>query len=376
MGGPYWLEEEAPPLVSRRLSARPDVVVIGGGVTGCACALALARAGLGVRLHEARRIAGGASGRNGGFALRGAAMPFDVACDALGVAGAVALWRLSERFLDRLEELAGDAFRRTGSVRLAADEREGEELRGEYGALRAQGFAVEWIDELDAPLAGRFPAALRHPCDGSLHPARWVRRLASLAAEAGAEIREESPVSSLPDVDADAVVLATDGYTRGLLPSLDAVVRPTRGQVIATEPLPRRLFDCPHYARRGYDYWQQTADGRLVVGGWRDASLETEYTAEESTTEVVQERIEAFVRELLGDAPRITHRWAGIFGMTPDLLPLAGRVPGRADVWVACGYSGHGNVLGLACGELVAEAIAGAPGGELRLFEPGRLLSS
>jgi glycine/D-amino acid oxidase-like deaminating enzyme len=41
---------------------------------------------------------------------------------------------------------------------------------------------------------------------------------------------------------------------------------------------------------------------------------------------------------------------------------------------VACGYSGHGNVLGLTCGELVAHAILGRPDAELQLFEPARLL--
>ncbi len=56
--------------------------MIGGGVTGCSCALTLAERGVRVRLHEAREIAGGASGRNGGFALRGAAVPYDEARDA------------------------------------------------------------------------------------------------------------------------------------------------------------------------------------------------------------------------------------------------------------------------------------------------------
>jgi glycine/D-amino acid oxidase-like deaminating enzyme len=81
------------------------------------------------------------------------------------------------------------------------------------------------------------------------------------------------------------------------------------------------------------------------------------------------------VTDLLGEAPTITHRWAGIFGVTEDRLPLVGTVPGHDDVWVSCGYSGHGNVLGLACGELVAEAILGRPAPELELFEPARLLA-
>jgi D-amino-acid dehydrogenase len=57
-----------------------------------------------------------------------------------------------------------------------------------------------------------------------------------------------------------------------------------------------------------------------------------------------------------------------------DFLPVVGRVPGSERVWVAGGYSGHGNVLGLLCGELVAEAILGRPAPRLALFDPSRLL--
>jgi glycine/D-amino acid oxidase-like deaminating enzyme len=60
--------------------------------------------------------------------------------------------------------------------------------------------------------------------------------------------------------------------------------------------------------------------------------------------------------------------------MSPDDLPLAGEVPGRGGVWVSRGYSGHGNVLGLACGELVAKAVLGRREPELELFDPARLV--
>jgi len=79
---------------------------------------------------------------------------------------------------------------------------------------------------------------------------------------------------------------------------------PTRGQVIATEPLAERLFEMPHYGRHGFDYWHRAADGRIVAGG----------------------------------------------------------------------YSGHGNVLGFACGRLAARAILGDRDPLLDLFEPVRLL--
>jgi gamma-glutamylputrescine oxidase len=372
----YWLEDDAPVFPKHRHSGRVDVAIVGAGVTGCSCALTLADAGLCVRVHEAREVAGGASGRNGGFALRGATPPYDVARAELGADRAASLWSLTERALERLATLAGDAFRRRGSLRLAADAEEAKALRAEYEALRDDGFEVDWRPELDGRLAGRFHGAIFHPPDGSIQPARWVRRLAVHAAEAGAEIREHDPVTALEELDADQVVLATDGYTHGLLEALDRAVKPARGQVVVTEPLEAEYFACPHYARHGYDYWQQTEDRRLVLGGFRDIAIEEESTAEEATTPAIQTRLESFARELAGPGPRITHRWAGIFGTTADQLPVVGPVPADEGVWVSCGYTGHGNVLGLACGELVAKAILGRPAPELELFDPARLLEA
>jgi glycine/D-amino acid oxidase-like deaminating enzyme len=144
--------------------------------------------------------------------------------------------------------------------------------------------------------------------------------------------------------------------------------------VIATAPLSERLFDCPHYARHGFDYWQQLDDGRIVLGGFRDFSILTEMTNDETTTEPIQRALEAFLVELLGGLPEVTHRWAGIFGLTQDLLPLVGPVPGHDGVWVAAGYSGHGNVFGLLCGELVADALLGQDDPLLQLFSPTRLV--
>ena len=115
MTSSYWLSETHEPIPEVEPSDGVDVAIVGGGVTGCACAHVLAEAGRRVRVYEAREIAGGASGRNGGFALRGGAPAYDVAREQLGPERARELWRLTERYLDRLENLAGDAFRRTGS---------------------------------------------------------------------------------------------------------------------------------------------------------------------------------------------------------------------------------------------------------------------
>src|SRR3954470_17423801 len=144
---PYWLEDEAPPPASVQHAGRVDVAIIGAGITGCSAALRLAEGGLSVRVHEARGVAEGASGRNGGFALRGGASRYDVARDTYGREQAAGLWPWTEGALDRRAELAGASLRRTGSLRLAADEEEREQIRSEYEAMREDGVAAEWIDD-------------------------------------------------------------------------------------------------------------------------------------------------------------------------------------------------------------------------------------
>ncbi len=395
MNVPFWLVEKPEPVPVRALCGAPDVAVVGGGITGCSCALTLARAGMRVRLYEARALAGGASGRNGGFALRGGAMAYDQARTWLGADRAARYWRLTESYLERMREVGGAAISATGSLRLAADAEERDELWLEYEALREDGFEAEWRDALAPPLAGRFPGAIFHPVDAALHPARFVRLLAAAAAAAGAEIREHHRVT-LDELDVEHVVVATDGYPSGLLGELEGLIIPVRGQMIATEPLSEQLFGCPHYGRHGFDYWQQTPDRRLVVGGppYRmeelvslrrlgasDAELLASLRAPpadgiQPAAPTIQGALETFVADLTGRPPRITHRWAGIFGLVLDFLPVVGPLPGSARVWVAGGYSGHGNVLGFACGDLVARALLGDRHPLLDLFEPARLLAA
>ena len=371
---PYWLEEPVAPLPRGAGVGPVDVAVVGAGITGCACALALAEAGLRVRVVDERRVAEGASGRNGGFALRGTAAPYDQVVAHVGRDDALALWQWTEAELAAMGALAGDAFRRLGSLRLAADAEEREDLRDEIEALWADGLEAEWIDTPGGLLSGRFTAAIRHPTDAALQPARFVRRLAERALAAGADIVEGHRVTAIAELEAGAVVVATDGYPSGLLGSLEGLIVPTRGQVIATETLAERLFEAPHYGRHGFDYWHQTQDGRIVAGGFRDVSLDREFTSEEALTDDVQAALSAFVNDLVGRELRIDYRWAGIFGLVLDFLPVVGPVPDTNGTWVAGGYSGHGNVLGFACGRLVARAILGDRDPLLDLFEPVRLL--
>jgi glycine/D-amino acid oxidase-like deaminating enzyme len=382
MGTPLWLDvDDAPSFGPLQGDERVDVAIVGGGVTGLSCARTLAAAGARVRLVDARTAGSGASGRNGGFALRGTALPYD----RMPLPDVM---RFTEEALGRVRDLAGDAFRPVGSLRVANSPEELDELHAEGEAIAADGFEVQLKerDELPSAVQGFGLGGLLHPPDGALDQGRWLRRLARHGAESGAAIAEETRVQALDGtalrtdrgtVEADRVLVATDGYGDGLLPELESAVTSVRGQVVATEPVAHEVLPCPLYSRWGYDYVQQRADGRLVAGGRRDTNLDAERTREERTTDEIQNALATLLAELTdGTPPPITHRWAGLMGFTEDGLPLVGELPGRPGVWVSAGYCGHGNVLGFACGEAVARAMLGDPDPRIEPFAPGRLLGT
>ena len=104
--------------------------------------------------------------------------------------------------------------------------------------------------------------------------------------------------------------------------------------------------------------------------------MTTEFTADEVITPAIQGALEEFVADIVGRPLEVTHRWAGIFGLVLDFMPVVGPVPGQEGAWICGGYSGHGNVLAFMCGDLVARAILGEERPELRLFDPERLLTA
>jgi glycine/D-amino acid oxidase-like deaminating enzyme len=161
-------------------------------------------------------------------------------------------------------------------------------------------------------------------------------------------------------VRAHHVVVAADGALPALVPALDGRVHARRLHMLATEPLPERLVECPVYARWGFEYFQQSPDGRLLAGGFSDLDGESSYTDRHEGNQRVWDRIERYLREELGVSAPVTHRWVGVVGYSDDGLPFAGEVPGRPGRYAAGGYSGHGNVLGYVAGQRIAELIAAA----------------
>jgi gamma-glutamylputrescine oxidase len=377
-----WLDlpyEPRPPL---ERDAAADVCVIGGGVAGVSCARELALRGADVVLLEARTIASGASGRNGGFLLAGGA-PFHV--DARERWGAEAARRLYARTVDVQEEVyglaaavgAGAAVRRVGSLRLATSEEEAEHVRAHVQALRDDGFDAELVEAaaLDEPLRriGRAGCLVRH--DGALQPARWIRALADDAERKGVRIFEQSPAQPGPPaataggakVEANTVVVAADGALPKLIPQAAQSVKARRLHMLATAPLAEHVVGTLVYARYGYEYFQQTPERRIALGGFSDLDGADSYTDREEGSPRVWERLERYLGEELGIAEaQITHRWVGIVGFSEGDRPLVRRIDDA--LYALGGYSGTGNLIGFIAGRAVAEHITAGRSSDLDLL--------
>jgi gamma-glutamylputrescine oxidase len=377
---PYWLDEPYEPRPPLDGEVEVEACVIGAGVGGLSCARRLARHGVDTLVLERDTVAGGASGRNGGFLIAGLA-PFHN--DAVELYGRDYASRIYARTLAVQEEMyalaaelgVGDVVRRVGSLRVSVSEEEAEHVRRHVEALRADGFPGELVEREELPPALRGYA--RNACltdhDGALHPARWIRALAADAERAGVRIHERSEVHAPVAADgpvrtahgtvrARHLVVAADGALPALVPSYDGRVRARRLHMVATAPLPDRIVETLVYARWGYEYFQQTPDGRIVAGGFSDLDGEDSYTAGPEGSPRVWERIERYLREDIGVEADITHRWTGTVGYSGDRRPFVGPAPGRSGLFVAGGYSGTGNVPGFMAGLELADAIAGEAG--------------
>jgi len=154
--------------------------------------------------------------------------------------------------------------------------------------------------------------------------------------------------------EAGIVILATNAYTTALAPSVK--IQPTRAQMLATAPEARALIDMPVYSHYGFRYWRQLSTGEVLVGGWRDTSLETEKTDDAEPTEEIQRHLEGAARDL-GARGEITHRWAGTMGFTESGLPFGGPLERMPNVYICAGFTGHGMGFAFMTAKKVAEMI-------------------
>ncbi|MFF3494605.1 NAD(P)/FAD-dependent oxidoreductase [Streptomyces sp. NPDC002795] len=191
------------------------------------------------------------------------------------------------------------------------------------------------------------------PDRARVNPTVRALELAERCRKRGAVLHENSHVTGVEAgavhtgrgvVRAGVVIVAVDGKLDALLPQLSDAVHSVRLQMLATEPLSRRVLDGPLGRRDGFEWMQQDAEGRLLIGGGRDHYESTENTFDDRPTAPVQRWIDQQAERAAGEPVRVSHRWAASVGYTADQRALCVSV--HDGVMAVGGYSGAGNLVG------------------------------
>jgi glycine/D-amino acid oxidase-like deaminating enzyme len=381
----YWLDTSEP-FVGNSPDldgARCDVVVVGGGITGSAAALALAKKGARVVLCEAGTVGQAASGRNGGHCNNGFAQDYASLSQRIGVELANRLYLAFDAGVDTVERLVKEEsidcdFARRGKLKLAAKPEHFDKL------ARSQALLAESVDpdtrlvtkaELrDEIGSDRYHGGLIFEKSAGMHVGRYVRGLATAAQARGAHILEHAPVVGLQresggayvartprgEIRASQVLLASGISQVGPFGWIRRRIVPVGAFIIVTEPLPLERLDRLLPTRRNatdtknfVNFFRVTPDNRILFGGRARFATSNPRSDEKSGMILRQQMISVFPE--LVDV-RIDYCWGGMVDMTANRLPRAGE---RDGVYYSMGYSGHGTHMATLMGTLMAEIMDG-----------------
>ncbi len=359
-----------------------DVIVVGGGVIGCAVAFALARAGVSVLVVERDRVGAHASGASAGMLAPLTESPGEGLAQAIGLEA----FELFPSLVEEIRELSGidPGFRRSGILRLAEAD---EVVRLREQAARLEGQGCEWLGaeelhKLDVRFAPELAGAVWSPHEGYVDGFLLTRAYAAAAARRGARFqpgttvtglrlrgsRVEGVRSSAGAFAAREVVLCTGAWTRLVEDWLDVSlpVEPVKGQMVALEspdPEPRFVF----WGRGAYAV---PRSGVLRVG----ATVEREGFDVRPTAAGIGSLLNGVTRLMpCVSECGLKRAWAGLRPGTPDDLPLLGPVAGVFGLTVAAGHYRTGILLSGYTGLAVADWILTGKLPELaRGLDPGR----
>jgi glycine/D-amino acid oxidase-like deaminating enzyme len=380
----YWLDT-APPFTGAANGpppARADVVIVGGGFTGLSAALALARRGASVVLLEAGRVAGEASGRNGGQCNTGLAHDYADLAKRLGEERARAYYQAYDDAVDTVEQIIAAesiacGFHRCGKLKLAAKPEHYEKLVRVHDRLRA---SIDPGVELVPPErmaeeigSSGFHGGLLQRQGAQMHMGQFAVGLAEAAVRAGARLHEYAAVQDIERtaggfrltstrgaIQATQVFLATGNSSLGPLGYFRRRLVSVGSFIIATAPLQKAMLDQIAPTRRNYvttknigNYFRVTPDNRLLFGGRARFALSNP-RSDAKSGRILADTMQRLFPQLAGTP--VDYCWGGLVDMTADRLPRAGQHEG---MFYSLGYSGHGVQMSVHMGRQMADIMAG-----------------
>lgn len=374
-----------------------DVVIVGAGIVGAACAYYAARAGLDAVVVDRGPVAGGTTGAGEGNILLSDKSPGPELDLALLSAR---LWQelVAEPFGREIE------FELKGGLVVAADDQGLDALcalaeqQGGSG-VETQRVAADELGALEPHLAPGLVGGVFYPQDAQVQPALAAAHLMATARRAGARLRIGENVTQLlrtsggavrgvgtsrGEIHAAAVVNAAGVWGGEVAALADVVlpVQPRRGFILVTESLPplirHKVYAADYVADVASDSAQLqtsavvegTAAGPVLIGASRER-----VGFDRSTSLPVLRRLAA---QAIGLFPMLAEvnairAYAGFRPYLPDHLPVIGPDPRVPGLFHACGHEGAGIGLAPATGHLLARALLGLPGEiDLSAFRPDR----
>jgi len=346
-----------------------DVLVIGAGIVGAACAQELAAAGLSVGIIEKSEPGFGATAAGMGHIL----VLDDSEAQIKLTAYSRNLWHAFSPS-DRTE------FRTTGTLWVASNEQEMGVIEVRRDFYRKFGVDAEVVGrdqlyELEPALVPGLTGGMRIPSDAVLYPPTATTELLDRAFRSGAtyvraEIKRVGPHSvelmNGETMEATHVVLATGADATKLLPSLP--IRKRKGHLAISDRLPRplirhQLIETGYLqSAHGSDHasiafnLQPRSTGQLLIGSSRQ--FESSHEVELLIVQRMLEKAVSYVPALRDCL--VTRIWTGFRAATPDGLPLIGPYPNVPGLILATGHEGLGITTSLATAKLVLQHVTGA----------------